>query len=218
MQWGKQDKIGDTFYFKKASLVLDYMKVLLWPLIVVGILLVYRPPIGQIFQSLSSKLEKADSVAIGSFQLEVKRTARDLGNPGLATQIGELSFNAIEALVLTPRTGSMILLSTIDRVKPIEFGLPSAPIIEGLKELETKDLIEFDIDLKDFLAEIHEQGRRIPSDSSIRAEDRQWYAFEHLSENQKNKFKNEGYRLTDKGKSAVEAISKAVAAQLSKSK
>jgi hypothetical protein len=199
-----------------ANLVLDYIKVLVWPSIIVGILIVYQPPLGRMFQSLAVKLEAADSVKFGSFELEVLKTARDLGSPELATQIGELSFNAIEALVRTPRTGSMILLSTNDRTSPVEFGLPSEADLEGLRELEEKGLITFDVPLKAFLAELKSLGRKVANDVKARAPDRQWYAFNDISEEQKQRFRSEGYSLTEDGKKAVEAISKAVAAQLSK--
>ena len=172
---GSVDQLSDASAdaLARAKLLLEYLKVLAWPVFVVGLLAVYRPPIGRMSESLASKFETADSVKIGSLSLEVQQRARDLGSPELGREIGQLSFNAIEALVRTPRSGSMILLSTNDRSNPPEYGLPSDAELDGLRELEKKGLIGFEEPLDTFVRDLKAIGRSMAKDSRMRTEDRQ---------------------------------------------
>ena len=167
-------------------------------------------------ESLASKFETADSVKIGSLSLEVQQRARDLGSPELGREIGQLSFNAIEALVRTPRSGSMILLSTNDRSMPPEYGLPSDAELDGLRELEKKGLIELEEPLDKFVRDLKTIGRSMAKDSRMRTEDRQWVAVDNRTDELVQRLRKQSYRLTDAGKKAVEAITKAVAAQLAR--
>src|SRR5690348_8248439 len=66
-----------------SKVVLEYIKALIWPLVIAIILLVYQPPIVPMLNSLADKLAAASSVKIGSLSLEVEERANDLGIPGL---------------------------------------------------------------------------------------------------------------------------------------
>lgn len=198
------------------KLALEYLKVLAWPLLIVGLLAVYRPPIKRLIASLASKLEAAHSLTIGSFSLEVQRRASDLGSPKLARQIGQLSFNAIESLVLTPRSGTMALVNVNDfgapQGLPNEYGIPLQPELNGLRELVRRDLIVFSEPLDGYLSFLSSTGERREKNPTVESDDRTWYASE--DEDLDKRSRAISYGLTESGLKAVKAISKAVAAQL----
>lgn len=200
----------------RTKLTLDYLKVLAWPILIVSLLVAYRPPLSRMAESLASKLDKADTVKIGSFSLEVQERARDLGHPELGREIGQLSFDAIEELVRTPRTGDMILLSTNEHVSPPEYGLPPDAELAGLLELEKKGLIAFTEPIDEFLGSLRRVGQTLKRDSTARSEDRQWFLVQSADAELTRRLRHQGYRLTEAGRRAVEAISKAVAAQLAR--
>jgi hypothetical protein len=198
-----------------AKLVLEYSKVLVWPLFIALILLVYQPPIGAILTSLANKFENASSVKIGSLSLEVQAQAADLGVPGLGLQIGQLSADSIEALLQSRGNGSMILLSQNGGTS---FGLPKSTELNALLDLEKKGLIQpWDNgeSIAKFVAYVKSVARFTrpgPHDET---------QFDNFEINDPDgeiakKFQHYGYELTPSGHKAVEAITKAVAAQLSK--
>jgi hypothetical protein len=198
------------------KLALEYLRVLSWPLLIVGLLAVYRPPIKRMVASLASKLEAADSLSIGSFKLEVQRRASDLGSPELAREIGQLSFDAVEALIRTPRSGTMSLVFVNDygapQGLPNEYGVPLQPGLDGLRELEKKKLIVFSESLDGFLSFLSSTGERRAKNPTVEPDDRTWYASD--SEELQKRCREMSYGLTESGVKAVDAISKAVAAQL----
>ncbi|MGB0064341.1 MAG: hypothetical protein WBP85_07830 [Terracidiphilus sp.] len=198
------------------KLALEYLKVLAWPLLIVGLLAVYRPPIKRLVKSLATKLEAADSLSIGSFSLEVQRRASDLGSPALARQIGQLSFDAVEALIRTPRSGSMCLVNVNDFGTPHEYGVPLGPELNGLRELVRRKLIVFSEPLEEFLSLLSSTGERREPNPSSESDDRTWYAAE--SDELDKRCSAISYSLTESGVMAVDAISKAVAAQLAGAK
>jgi hypothetical protein len=198
------------------KLALEYLKVLTWPLLIVGLLAVYRPPIKRLIASLVSKLEDADSLSIGAFSLEVQRRASDLGSPELARNIGQLSFDAIEVLVRTPRTGTMALVSVNDygapQGLPNEYGVPLQKALDGLRELDRRKLIVFSEPLEGFLSFLSSTGERREANPTVQSNDFTWYASDN--EELEKRCRAISYSLTESGLKAVEAISKAVAAQL----
>ena len=198
------------------KLALQYLQVLTWPLLIVGLLAVYRPPIKRIVASLASKLEAADSLSIGAFKLEVQRRVSDLGRPALAREIGQLSFDAVEALMRTPRSGTMSLVFVNDtgarQDLPNRYGIPLQPELDGLLELEKKKLIAFSEPLDGFLSFLSSTGERQEKNPASDADDRTWYASD--SDDLEKRCRAISYGLTESGVKAVDAISKAVAAQL----
>jgi len=179
------------------KLALQYLQVLTWPLLIVGLLAVYRPPIKRIVASLASKLEAADSLSIGAFKLEVQR-------------------RVIEALMRTPRSGTMSLVFVNDtgarQDLPNRYGIPLQPELDGLLELEKKKLIAFSEPLDGFLSFLSSTGERQEKNPASDADDRTWYASD--SDDLEKRCRAISYGLTESGVKAVDAISKAVAAQL----
>ena len=83
----------------RSHVVLDYIKVLIWPVLIVGILVAYRPPIGEMLESFAEKIQAASKLEFGSFAMEVREQASALGGHELADEIGELSGEAIRKLM-----------------------------------------------------------------------------------------------------------------------
>jgi hypothetical protein len=195
-----------------AKLVLEYSKVLVWPMFIALILLVYQPPIGAILTSLANKFEYASSVKIGSLSLEVQAQANDLGVPGLGLKIGQLSADSIAALLSVPRSASMTLL---DQNGGGKFGLPKKDKLEPLIELEKKGLIEpynSSESIANFVDYIRSNVKFQPSGPETTDN----FVVDGLFSDLKWKCEHYSYQLTSSGSKAVEAITKAVAAQLSK--
>jgi hypothetical protein len=196
-----------------AKLILEYLKVIVWPVFITLILLVYQPPIAPIMKSLAEKLEAASSVKIGSLTLEVQARANDLGVPDLGLKIGQLSVGAIEELLHTPETGWMTLLSLNGGN---EFGLPKPPRLNSLIELEKRGLVEPNKgkeSISDFVKYVRKVGRfkEGPNDQM----EHENFTVDGSDSEAAQRLHDYGYELTPSGHKAVEAITKAVATQLS---
>ena len=63
-----------------ATLVLEYIKALAWPLVVVAIVVGFRGPLARILSAVGEKLEKADTVKVGVLgqEIEISATAKEL--------------------------------------------------------------------------------------------------------------------------------------------
>ena len=95
---------------------------------------------------------------------------------------------------------------------PNEYGIPLQPELDGLRELEQKKLIVFPEPLDGFLSFLSSTGERKEKNPTVEADDRTWYASD--SEELQKRCGEMSYGLTESGVKAVDAISKAVAAQL----
>jgi len=202
------EETNTTIEFLK--LIIEGIQVLAWPILTVILVLMYNRPLRKMLDSLSSKFSEASKVSIGSLSLEVQAKAREAGNPKLAREVGTLSPPAIEQLLRTPRVGDMILLSTSDYQGNRNYGLPKLDEMNALRELEQKGFIKFREKLEPFLDKLHALRN-----TSIPNSDRVWFAASGpVASSTDEKFRKQGYTLTDLGHQAVDAIVKAVAAQL----
>lgn len=219
MSWpSQQDEGGPTPQTLETSkLVLEYLRVLAWPLIIVGLIAVYRPPLGRMIDSLATKLEAANKVTIGSLSLEIQERARQLGSLELAEDLEELSPDAVAVLMRTPRDGRMILMST-NSERPDEFGAPSQNELEALGELEAKGLISFDEPLGDFMDYLESHADRLEPYETWGSDERDWYEISPSPSVDRSRIRQQGYELTERGREAVEAITQALAAELARSR
>jgi hypothetical protein len=110
----------------------------------------------------------------------------------------------------------MALVSVNDYGKPhglpTEYGVPLQPELAGLRELEKKKLIVFSEPLDGFLSFLSSTGERREANPTVEPDDQTWYASD--SEELEKRCRAMSYGLTESGVKAVDAISKAVAAQL----
>jgi hypothetical protein len=201
--------------FERAKLVLDYVRALAWPLVLLILLAVYRPPLGRMAQSVAAKIESADKLSVGSFSVEVAEQARAVGNASLATSIGSLSTLAVEELMRTPRDGVMILVSTSSSEARLEFGLPSEERYAALTELVEKGFLSWRLAPTTFDRLVERVLTPSPTSRNQRGEQRRWLVpMGALSSADSSSIARQGYELTDTGRKAAEAITLAVAAQL----
>jgi hypothetical protein len=63
-----------------ASLILEYLKVLAWPLVVVGLVLRFRTPLARILSAIGDRLASAETVKVGVLgqEVEISGTAKQL--------------------------------------------------------------------------------------------------------------------------------------------
>jgi hypothetical protein len=63
-----------------ARLILEYLKVLAWPIVVVGLLLHFRRPLAAILSAIGEKLASAETVKVGVLgqEVEISGTAKEL--------------------------------------------------------------------------------------------------------------------------------------------
>lgn len=63
-----------------AKLILEYLKVLTWPIVVVGLLLHFRRPLASILSAIGEKLASAETVKVGVLgqEVEISGTAKEL--------------------------------------------------------------------------------------------------------------------------------------------
>lgn len=193
-------------------LILEYVRVLAWPLILVAVLAVYRPPLGRMLTSLSDKFENANKVSMGSFSIEVAEQAKEVGSRELAADIGQLSASAVATLMATPREGTMMLISEFERDGEREIGLPNDSELNAMRELAEKDLLVFAEPLTEFVNYVRTLPTR-PYDPAFKSE-REWYTVP--PEGDIGRLRRQDYRLTERGRAATEAITRAVAAQLAR--
>lgn len=201
---------------RMLELSVDLVKALAWPLLIVGLVAVFHQPLWQIAGNFAVKLEQANKLTVGSFSMEVAVKAREAGDPVLAEQVGSLSSAAVEQLLHTPTNADVVFTSASEDGGSTGIGVPSSPAIQALQELEKKGFLQFREPLVPFL----ERLRKLPAigTGSSSLNERDWYrAPSSLDSPEVRRLRNQSYSLTERGKTAVDSIVKAVASQLPKS-
>lgn len=197
-------------WLRVLELTIEAAKVLVWPIFALAILIVFISPIERIASGLATKLEMADKVSFGSLSLEIVEKAREAGSPDLAAQIGKLTPAAIEQLLLTPRTGDVVLPSTVGANLLV---IPKKKQLDALTELSNQGFIQFNEDISNYLADL----RRHQIDRSSKSVDRDFYIVPGgLGSPTIERFRDLRYSMTEKGRIAGDAVVKAVTAQLGK--
>jgi hypothetical protein len=204
----------ESNWIRILEVLVDGIRALAWPSLVVIALIVFYTPLQDIASNLATKLGDANKVSIGGLSLEIEAKVREQSSPELAKQVGSLSPIAIEELLRTSRSGAMTLLSIMSDSASPKLGLAKKPRIDALLELSSKGFIEFDRPVGPFLAEL----RSFPIDKKASEDsEHDWYLIPYAeSSSNYQRFRRQGYKLTDKGKLASEAIVKAVSALLSR--
>jgi len=131
--------------------------------------------------------------------------------------IGPLSPHAADVLVRIPRTGATNLLVRHPQRGAREYGLPSDAELNGLRELERKNLIAFDHPMDAFLMRLKAAGRYLEQDPRSRPWDRVWIELPNAASEFGPMLERESYRLTAAGRKAAEAIGNATSTQLANS-
>lgn len=209
------DKSPEASPFGAARLVLDYLRVLAWPVFAAALLLTYRPPLGRMAATLARKFDAASKVSLGSLSLEVAARAREVGSPALADSIGELSEKAVtELLRLGGGGGTHRLVSTKDAFPASTFGIPDSLTLAALRELDDKGFVAFREPLPAYLDYVRSVSAN--EDDQRNGSDRTWLTVRDPERADTTRIVRQNYALTPAGARAVEAITKAVASQLAR--
>jgi len=103
----------------------DFLKTIIWPLIIVLVLILYGKQIGRLVKVIPDKVEQSSKMSFGSFSLEIDRAAKTIGNPELANIIKGLSEEAVKKLLElgTKRPSGIISYSIDKNGNPQKFSL-----------------------------------------------------------------------------------------------
>lgn len=95
-----------------AQLLLEAVKVLIWPLILVGVFFAFRDPLTATIQLIPEKLRESKKVSVGSLSFEIEERAARQGDARAVAGLRHLSEEAISLLLRS--SGQTRLLSTND--------------------------------------------------------------------------------------------------------
>lgn len=154
------DKAKSTF-----ENIVDLLKAILWPIIVLFIFFSYKTELGEIIRLIPKKIETSSKISIGSISLEIDKKARSTGNEELGGIIKTLSEKGIRRL-LTLGIGryDVIVHSKIyDNGKEGDsYTIPHD--WDVLQELEKSGLLKADEPLEKFLSffkSLHPIGKTV---------------------------------------------------------
>lgn len=200
----------------------EFLKVILWPLIIIVVLITYHNDVSDMFRN-SSK------VSVGSFSMEMQREAKSQGSSELSTIIQELSVPGIKRLLSMGTYGHYALIGESSEYGAHERGYTLSPDIYSWEELMNAGLVSgenFNID------ELIELFKSLKAEESIVFYDDQGnsstfkdskyphrgieYYIPASKLNSEREQKLEGYSvsLTDKGRKAIDIIVETTARQI----
>ena len=202
---------GKPKWLETTETIVSSFKIVAWPLVILILLLFLWHPIADTFAKLPDLVSSSTKITIGSFSMEMDRVAKIIGNESLGRLMGGLSTRSIELLIETGNaryhfvgtqmgpTGDMIVL-------------PNELDIEALKELENKNLLEFEQPIDDFMLFIQELD--LVQDQSISSVKRYYDVTRPLTDKEISRLENQSYFLTDLGKEAFDLVVSTVVSQL----
>jgi hypothetical protein len=194
-----------------AKVSVELLQAVAWPLLIAGVVIAYRSPIGAILRTLAARFSSINRMSVGSLSFEIAQQARQAGNEVLAAaaqMVGSLSPLALTLLLRVPRDGNVRLLSVNAKGLPDEeFGIPDQSSMAAFDELLKARLIEFDGNLQRALTRL----RSYPQSWKAIHSERDWYKTPRTAES--NELLGLAYRLTPLGRDAADAV---IAAMTSK--
>lgn len=197
------------------KVIVELLRVLAWPTIVVAAFLVFRQPIESIVDDLPVKFSAATKVGVGALTLEIQQQAKAAGSPQLAMRLGKLSPESIKLLIAMGES-RMMMIGTTGSANPDgqnAFFMPDEATLRAIRELAKNGLIDYAEDLDTFLAWIGSPLFRFET-SRWQSDDRRFYATRPLSPTELARVKNQSYILNALGKKAWQTVLDAVLEQL----
>jgi hypothetical protein len=195
------------------KLVVDVLRILVWPALVVGAFIVFKGPILSIANELPLKFSAATKVGVGSLVLEIQQQARAAGNPQLALRIGKLSPEAIRHLMQMGESHMILVGSGKDPQGNPTFVYPEEKRVRAARELAANGLVEFKEDIDAFFKWIESDRFRRTSPYG-RSDSRDFVPTSPLSPAEELRLKDQYYKLNDLGRKAWQAVLDAVLEQL----
>lgn len=195
------------------KLVVDVLRILIWPALVVGAFVVFKQPVLSIANELPLKFSAATKVGVGSLVLEIQQQARASGNPQLASRIGKLSPEAIRHLMEMGQSHMILIGSGKDPDGNTTYFYPEENRVQAARELAANGLVEFKEDIDGFFKWIKSDRFRRTSPYG-RSDSRSFAPTSPLTPTEELRLKEQYYKLNDLGKKAWQAVLEAVLEQL----
>lgn len=197
-------------FFAVSKLSIEFLRVVIWPFIIVLLLVVYRGPARRAAEAVATRLASAQKVSVGSLSFEIREQALELGNPELAERLDDLSPGAIQTLLQIPLADEEgeHLVYLPDPGEGDFYELPPAAEMAALKELQDKGFVVFDVELDGFMRFFHGATREQVGKDTL------YFPRPSISRADRKRIQDQGYRLTERGRKGVQAILKAIASEL----
>ncbi len=207
----------------------DLLKSILWPFIFLIVFFTYKAEFTKIFKILPEKVENSSKIAIGSFSLEIEKTAQRQGSGELSKVIKALSTEGIKKFLTLGSGRYSIIVRMQDEkngVKESGYALPNDT--ETLLELEKANLISGDTPIQSFISYFKKLNPNVKtkylSDNgsysytktdNFNKEVKEYFLpGSNLSENDLKKIEHFDVFLTDNGHKAFDIIVKVTAEQI----
>lgn len=202
----------------------DFLKVILWPIIVLIVIAIYHKDVSRMFQS-SSK------VSIGSFTMEMQKEAQSQGSGELSGIIEKLSTPGIKRLLSMGNFGRFGLVGRNSGIGGKEEGYSLSPDIFNWSELIDAGLVQGDgFSIDDIISEFKnlkaeetimyyddEGNSSTIKDSKYPKKGAEYYIpLSRLTNDNRMKLESYSVELTENGKKALNIIVETTARQIKK--
>lgn len=185
---------------KTFEIVVDLIKAISWPLLLVILVLCYRDSIGRIADELPELFSHAREVKVGSVSFTVEQEAQ-YSNPKLAEALKGLSPEARKILLQTSLNTTHILWSKTTHDSKVSYYDAWADRDGALKELAKRNLIQFKEDPNSFAKFIKDIGLQKAGNES-----NEYTATRAISSDEEQRLLAQGFFLSDLGKQAYNLI------------
>jgi hypothetical protein len=219
--------MSDKTKFEKIT---DFLKTIIWPLIIVIFFLYYNKDISKIIHTVPKKIEASSKLTVGSISLEIDKSAKLSGNEELGKIIKNLSKEGIRKLLwLSFGKFQMFSEREIETKAKSKKGFNFPTDIKILKELEDNGLISTEGMTFNQIYELCQTSRvtknehwkgidslnnfNINSDVMIR-EFEYSISTELLNSKEKQSLTNHMVNLTENGQKAIKIIVDVIATQI----
>lgn len=182
---------------KHLEVFVSFMKVMVWPALILILFLWLRGPITKTVEVLPERISKSTKLTVWNLSIEIQQAAQNSGHPELAEIIGELSPRAIETLLRIAKDKHG-LVATGDG-QSVYF-LPTSEEMDALLELERKGLLRFELPPQDF----NNFAQRLPWE--INQQTGEYRPTRPLTQAEKEKLLQQQYYLTDIGRTTFDLI------------
>lgn len=196
------------------KIIVELIKAIIWPSVVVGLILMFRKPLSLIINQLPAKFSRATKVSVGGLSVEIQAKALEAGNPLLAEKIGTLSAEALEQLLKIDKSAlSMGFVSKGQKQDGSEYySLPGSIKLNAFLELETKGFLEFKEPLADYLRFVESLSMIKDEQTFLRRTD--YHPSRPLSDQETKRLVYQSYSITDLGRQAFYTIISVIVEQL----
>jgi hypothetical protein len=195
--------------------IVNLVKALVWPLMIVMFFLVYRDTATQIADQVPTLLTHATKFSAGGLAIEIKEQAQQAGGAQLSNIVTSLDGEDIQE-ILRIGCGPWGLIGT---GRPNTYSIPIGLQRDVLLKLESRKIIQFTVhDMPTTLKAIEKNLSKFPSpadDSYTSSANKELHFFISTeSREDPNSILGADYALTNLGRDAFNSVLAAITAQL----